>query len=121
MKRECLHFFANLVCDLDQNLLTKLVDLNLIRTLHDVIYDEPNNAWQEIYALQTLDTIFTQVPDQKEKFLQRYGTEAIEQLQFSKNQEVVNEVLNFLTRHFECDEENDLEDAPNNEQGVFQI
>lgn len=71
-----------------------------------------------VIALQCLDMIFTNVPNQKEKYLQIYGNEALEKCQYSKHESVYESTINLLEKHFNCNEveEDDLVDLGQKDQ-----
>ena len=66
MKKDALHFFANLLKSIEGNKdqIRVLVNQNLLGILHDELYDGPDEGVLNVLALLCMSSIFRTIPEE---------------------------------------------------------
>lgn len=109
MNKECIQAIANMVNSLQTNAdgLRILIAQGLMPVLHSQLVAMMNNGIILMYAIQTLQMVFRQLPNEVGHYLSKFGSEAIENMQYSDHETVRKTVASFLEEFFDCVEEND--------------
>ena len=114
MKLEAVLCIANLVEHTNrEECLNWLLNQNLIGIIHDELREGPDHGPLHMVLLQCLSKIFEYLPRQKTDYLNCYGTDVLERLQYSPHEQVHEAVIEFLEQHFECEDQNECIDDLN--------
>ena len=94
----------------DESLCLLILRENLYCIINELTYNERNSGLAKL-LLNLLDTIFTKFPEQKDVFMTTFGVDPFYRMQATYDDSVYDLAMEFLSKHFELEDEELLENV----------